>query len=91
MTTLDIAIVGGAGACVVGCAMWPFLMLLTGIRPARARSSHLGWHFHHWSKWEDVGTSCEDEGLLSHPRFYIERITQVRRCSVCNLAKTRRA
>jgi len=51
----------------------------------------MAWHFHRWSKWEDFDVRDEHGGALSHPRYYVRRIVQTRRCSVCNLVKVRRS
>lgn len=45
-------------------------------------------HLHRWSNWEDVRVRVSDQ---AHPLLIVVRqvITQQRRCSVCNLVKTR--
>ncbi len=45
-------------------------------------------HIHRWSNWQDV--KLGDEVKFSPPlMIYRQTITQQRRCSVCNMVKTR--
>jgi len=47
--------------------------------------------FHKWTKWEDVNLSERLGGVpMDAPYFIIRQvITQQRRCTKCNLVKTR--
>lgn len=50
-------------------------------------------HIHKWSNWQDVDVVGEESKSSAIPGFVIFRqvIRQQRRCSVCNLVKTRAA
>lgn len=48
-------------------------------------------HFHQWSKWEDVKVGDASPRCPMPSLVIIVRqvITQQRRCSICNMVKTR--
>lgn len=49
-------------------------------------------HFHRWGKWEDVSVKDIVDGVTINPSrtiFFKQIIVQQRRCSTCNLVKTR--
>ena len=49
-------------------------------------------HIHQWSKWQDVKVGDEVQPLSVHAAGFVlarQVITQQRRCSLCNMVKTR--
>lgn len=54
----------------------------------------MNWHFHNFGKWEDVKVGDQSRSSISELAesgiiLVRQVIEQQRRCSICNLVKTR--